>query len=235
MKKSLFSLWTSIFLCLLLTACAGSQTPPVVDHSPPPPGFYRVQRGDNLYRIGLKYNQSVTTLARLNNLSDVNQLEVGQLLRVVPTPGTASASKPKTTTTRSTTPPVTSSSAALKNLNLVWPAAGRVLANYDGSSNKGINIGGAHGSAVQAAAGGEVVYASDQLRGYGKMVLIRHNKQVLTAYAYNDRILVSVGQKVKQGETIAHMGNAADGRSMLHFELRVNGNAVNPMPHLPAR
>lgn len=241
MKKRLFPLCTGL-LSVFLVSCAGYQTPPAAHSGPVPVGYYRVQQGDNLYRIGLRFNQSTATLARWNRLADVNQLEVGQLLRVRPEggqgrvasrPSQPSATKKTPPRTTGATPPV--SSATLRDLDLSWPASGSVLATYNGSSNKGINIGGGYGSPVLAAASGDVVYASDQVRGYGKMVLIRHNKQVLTAYAHNSQLLVKVGQKVRKGEQIAKMGTADNGQTLLHFELRLNGRAVNPMPHLPAR
>ncbi|NQY62793.1 MAG: peptidoglycan DD-metalloendopeptidase family protein [Alteromonadaceae bacterium] len=118
-----------------------------------------------------------------------------------------------------------------------WPAKGRIVATYSTAiqGNKGIDIAGKRGDKVKAAAGGKVVYAGDALRGYGKLVIIKHNDDYLSAYAHNDKILVEEQQLVKAGELIANMGKTDAKRVMLHFEVRFRGKSVNPMKYLPKK
>ncbi|UOO82267.1 peptidoglycan DD-metalloendopeptidase family protein [Uruburuella testudinis] len=209
-----------------LAACAGSPA-----NGPVPEGHYRVQPGDNLYRIGLRFGQSVNTLARWNNLRDASQIEVGQVLRV--RSGGAAATSSRATRTASHTPG--RSVAPVNRLKLQWPVADgarNIIAHYNGTTNKGIDIGGNRGAAVQAAADGKVLYAGEGVRGYGKLILISHNSSTLTAYAHNDSINVQKNQNVRAGQTIAAMGSSDTDRVKLHFEVRINGKAVNPMPYL---
>jgi lipoprotein NlpD len=114
------------------------------------------------------------------------------------------------------------------------PARGAIIQGYDGRNNKGIDFAGARGDPVYAARDGKVVYASDGLRGYGQMVMIRHDATYLTAYAHNSELLVKEGAAVKRGQVIALMGNTETDRVKLHFELRRNGNAVDPAGYFMA-
>ena len=116
---------------------------------------------------------------------------------------------------------------------LVWPAQGPVIGKFDGSRNKGIDIAGQAGAPVVAAEAGRVVYAGSELRGYGNLVIVKHSEQLLTAYAHNRKILVKENQTVRQGQRIAEMGSSGTDRVKLHFEVRRDGNAVDPMPYLP--
>lgn len=109
-----------------------------------------------------------------------------------------------------------------------WPTAGTLLTSYS-SKNKGIDIGGRYGQPVIAAASGKVVYAGGGLRGYGKLVIIKHNSQYLSAYAHNNRLIVRDGEWVKRGQIIADMGQDGTRGAVLHFEIRLNGNPVNPL------
>lgn len=116
-----------------------------------------------------------------------------------------------------------------------WPVNGKVLAGFnDAASAKGIDIGGSQGQPVLAAAPGKVVYSGAGLRGYGKLVIIKHNKTYLSAYAHNSQILVKEGQEVAQGQKIAEMGNSDTDRVKLHFEIRKLGKPVDPAKYLPA-
>ncbi|TWX73480.1 peptidoglycan DD-metalloendopeptidase family protein [Colwellia sp. C1TZA3] len=116
-----------------------------------------------------------------------------------------------------------------------WPAKGRVIHKFSSAKqgNKGIDIAGRHGDSVKATANGKVVYAGDALQGYGKLVIVKHNEDYLSAYAHNDRILVKEQQVVKAGQVIAKMGDTDAERVMLHFEVRFRGKSVNPMKYLP--
>ena len=116
---------------------------------------------------------------------------------------------------------------------LVWPVQGPVIGKFDGSRNKGIDIAGQAGAPVVAAEAGRVVYAGSELRGYGNLVIVKHIDQLLTAYAHNRKILVKEHQTVRQGQRIAEMGSSGTDRVKLHFEVRRDGNAVDPMPYLP--
>ena len=118
-----------------------------------------------------------------------------------------------------------------------WPARGKVIATFSTAlqGNKGIDIAGRRGDKVKVAADGIVVYAGSALRGYGKLVIVKHNEDYLSAYAHNDQILVKEQQRVKVGDVIAKMGDTDAQRVMLHFEVRFRGKSVNPMKYLPKR
>jgi len=118
-----------------------------------------------------------------------------------------------------------------------WPVKGRVISTFSSSQqgNKGIDIAGRRGDKVKVAADGKVVYAGNALRGYGKLVIVKHNDDYLSAYAHNDQILVKEQQVIKAGDVIAKMGDTDADRVMLHFEVRFRGKSVNPMKYLPKK
>jgi lipoprotein NlpD len=118
-----------------------------------------------------------------------------------------------------------------------WPHVGTVIAAYStsGKVNKGIDIAGNPGDSVRAAASGNVVYAGDGLLGYGNLVIVNHNEHYLSAYAHNRKVLVREGEDVTAGQKIAELGSSGTDRPKLHFEIRKNGNPVNPVPYLPPR
>ena len=116
-----------------------------------------------------------------------------------------------------------------------WPASGPLLAGFDESKNKGLDIGGKAGDPVSAAAEGRVVYAGDALQGYGKLILVKHNNTFLTAYAHNQTLAVKEGQLVKRGQKIAEMGNSGSKQIKLHFEIRREGKPIDPLQYLPAQ
>lgn len=113
-----------------------------------------------------------------------------------------------------------------------WPAQGKVVSNFSENS-KGLDIGGEPGQAVLAAAPGKVVYSGSSLRGYGKLIIVKHNKTYLTAYAHNQQMLVKEGQEVSKGQKIAEMGNTDADRVKLHFEVRKLGKPIDPAALLP--
>lgn len=120
-------------------------------------------------------------------------------------------------------------------VNWSWPATGKVVTSYSEAANlKGIGIGGKAGQPVLASASGKVVYAGSGLRGYGKLVIIKHNKSYLSVYAHNSEILVKEGQSVAKGQKIAEMGNTDADQVKLHFEIRRQGKPVDPLKYLPA-
>lgn len=116
-----------------------------------------------------------------------------------------------------------------------WPASGRVIDGFSEGRNKGIDIAGREGDPVFASADGRVVYAGNGLRGYGNLVIVKHNDEFLSAYAHNRALLVKQDQAVRQGQRIAEMGDSDSERVMLHFEIRREGKPVDPMHYLPPR
>ena len=138
-----------------------------------------------------------------------------------------------------TTGPTTGSSnpgaAAQAKPQFIRPASGATLARFNGKSNKGLDIAGSAGDPVLAAADGRVVYAGGQLRGYGNMLIVKHNETFITAYAHNQALLVKENDIVRQGQKIAEMGKSEADRVKLHFEIRKDGNAVDPEPYLSGK
>ena len=117
----------------------------------------------------------------------------------------------------------------------IWPTSGSLLAGFDEQRNKGFDIGGRPGDAVLAAADGRVVYSGAGLRGYGNLIILKHNNTFLTAYAHNRTLLVKEDQSVQKGQKIAEMGDTDADRVKLHFEIRRQGKPVDPARYLPAR
>ncbi|MCI2283306.1 peptidoglycan DD-metalloendopeptidase family protein [Colwellia sp. MSW7] len=118
-----------------------------------------------------------------------------------------------------------------------WPVKGKIIDRFSSKAqgNKGIDIGGRRGTNIRATAGGKVVYAGSALRGYGKLVIVKHNDDYLSAYAHNDKILVKEQQLVKAGDIVAKMGDTDAQRVMLHFEVRFRGKSVDPLKYLPKK
>lgn len=125
--------------------------------------------------------------------------------------------------------------AAEDALEWVWPANGKLIANFVEGSNKGVDIAAATGEPVLAAAAGKVILVSSALRGYGNFVIIKHNATYLSVYAHNSRILVKEEQQVTKGQKIAEIGNSDSDQPKLHFEIRHQGKPVDPLKFLPSR
>lgn len=200
--------------------------PPVVVEAPGKSAFYTVKPKDTLIGIGLETGQSHKDIARWNNLENPNRIEIGQVLRVSPPAGetvavanpvasgsvTATAiaagpAKPASapvavpvapTTSPASSPPL----AAEDDMGWIWPGNGPVLAGFDEAKNKGLDIGGTAGEPVLASADGKVVYAGAGLRGYGNLIILKHNNVYLTAYAHNQSLLVKEDQSVKKGRKL---------------------------------
>jgi lipoprotein NlpD len=133
-------------------------------------------------------------------------------------------------------PPAPATAGDSDALDWAWPAKGKVIAGFSETANlKGIDIAGSAGQAVNASAAGRVVYAGTGLRGYGKLIIIKHNATFLSAYAHNREILVKEGQQVSRGQKIAEMGNTDADQVKLHFEIRRQGKPVDPARYLPVR
>jgi lipoprotein NlpD len=231
---------------------AAVQQPPGFENAGKP-GYYTVKPGDTLIRIGLDNGQNWRDIVRWSQIDNPNQIEVGQVLRVAPpvaeTQG-AAVVRP-VTVGRAQTQPVPPAGAASEPKPAAsapppesapedapawgWPVNGPVLAGFDEVKNKGLDIGGAAGDPVTAAADGRVVYAGAGLRGYGNLIILKHNNVYLTAYAHNQTLLVKEDQSVRRGQKIAEMGNSDADRVKLHFEVRRQGKPVDPAKYLPAR
>ncbi len=233
------------------------------DSAPAAPraGYYTVKPGDTLIRIALEAGQNWRDLVRWNNLENPNVIEVGQVLRVTPPAGPAPAEvavvRPVTPASGTPVPPAQGASEARppaaaapipapatagraseaveEDVPWAWPTAGAptVLAGFDEARNKGLDIGGKAGDPVLASADGRVVYAGAGLRGYGNLIILKHNNTYLTAYAHNQALLVKEDQTVRKGQKIAEMGSSDADRVKLHFEIRRQGKPVDPSKYLP--
>ena len=249
--------WLAVGAAVLLTSACSTRRvtkpAPVVDRSAPvlgfkrspnqdQPGYYTVRPGDTLYRIGLDTGQGWRDLQLWNAINDPNNIEVGQVIRVAPPPGTSVtpvasgpvASRP--VEPAPTTPPPAASTPAVANLfSAVWPANGPVTVAFDENKNKGISIAGKAGDPVVAAADGRVVVSGAVIRGLGNLVVLQHPNGFLTAYAHNQSLLVKEDQTVRQGQRIATMGSSDSDTVRLHFEVRRQGKPVDPVAFLPKR
>lgn len=272
-KTNLFLYIGLISLSLLLASCS-SQRAPIIErsnrsHIAPTlsgvtsvePGFYRVKYGDTLYRIALESGQSYRDIAQWNNLSNPDQIEIGQVLRVIPPHDNSmpTAGIPVKSGTVEMRPLPNSHVAQTKDKVLIkesleknpakeakplakegtditfaWPAQGTVVF-FDEIKNKGIDIMGKIGDPVRAAGNGKVVYAGSGLRGYGHLIIIKHNGIYLTAYAHNRVLLVKEGEQVNTGQKIAEMGNSDTDNVKLHFEVRRYGKPIDPIRYLPEK
>jgi len=223
------------------------------------PGFYTVKPGDTMIRIGLDSGQNWRDITRWNTIENPNQIEVGQVLRITPPPSAPGVvARPVTTQApvstslpaqgvstvkptanavpqTSTEPPASAPSGGEDDLAWLWPAQGAQLAGFDEVKNKGIDIAGHAGEPVIASADGRVVYSGAGLRGYGNLIILKHNNTYLTAYAHNQTLLVKEDQSVRKGQKIAEMGSSDTDRVKLHFEIRRQGKPVDPLKYLPVR
>jgi lipoprotein NlpD len=148
-----------------------------------------------------------------------------------------SAAKPASApaSTAAAAPVAVAAASSEEEIAWIWPANGTVVAGFDEVKNKGLDIGGAAGEPVVASADGRVVYVGAGLRGYGNLIILKHNNTFLTAYAHNQTLLVKEDQSVRKGQKIAEMGNSDADRVKLHFEVRRQGKPVDPAKYLPAR
>jgi lipoprotein NlpD len=228
---------------------------------PTPPGgsadIRVVRRGDTLYRIATESGVSPGELAAWNNITPPYLLRPGQRLRMAPPPASGAdesatddrpskMSKPDASIKPSV--PATSSPAqepappktrpATKQTvprdtgaTWGWPTQGAVLTRF--GSSKGIDIGGKPGQPIHASGDGRVVYQGSGLRGYGELIIVKHNAEFLSAYAHCRKTYVKEGDVVKKGQRIAEMGSSGTDRPKLHFEIRYRGTPVDPLVYLP--
>ncbi len=241
-----------LFLTLFLSACIEDNNyAPVADATGierlPKSGLHRVHNGETLYSIAWRYGLDYRALARRNHINPPYHVHSGEILflRKAPTSPRAALTSQQTSQNQTPTLPSTTVLTSMNTDDYFetgkeptatvdfwhWPAVGRVSGGFS-KYNKGINIAGFAGAPIYAAAAGKVVYSGNGLRGYGNLLIIKHNSTFLTAYAHNQKNLVKEGQWVKMGQIIAEMGNTGASRVMLHFEIRRGGDPVNPLIYL---
>ena len=207
--------------------------------------YYEVARGDTLFGIARSTGVSVGELAEWNRIPPPYAIRTGQRLRISP-PGESggkerSAKKKPSTSESGRADP--SSKPSPRNTRYgsnfgpwSWPTEGRVLERFSQSNgSKGIDISGNEGQKIVAAASGVVVYQGSGLRGYGKLIIIKHDADFLSAYAHCAKIHVREGSAIKRGQKVAEMGNSGTDRVKLHFEIRYRGVPVDPLEYLPKR
>ena len=232
----------------------------VLGYKPKAPTVYKVKAGDTLFAIAWRYGWDYKKLARLNNIPSPYTIYVGQKIafnaasasQIAPaskstaknttqavaksttTTQSAVVSKPKTTTSKVVSPVMKPYKGA-SNVSWQWPIQGHLIETFNSRSetSKGVDIAAKPGSSVTAAATGQVVYAGDGIQGYGNLLIIKHNDTYLSAYAYNNRLLVKEGDLVKRGQLIAQSGKGPKLDGRLHFEIRKDGKPVNPQSYLP--
>ncbi|MGD8926611.1 MAG: peptidoglycan DD-metalloendopeptidase family protein, partial [Thioalkalispiraceae bacterium] len=202
--------------------------------------FHIVSKGETLYSIAWQYGQDVRDVAQWNHIRAPYTIYPNQKIRLKPpkldkpvkrNPVIASNSRKNPPVK-----PVIKTKNSLK-ISWQWPTKGKIIGTYSArdSGKKGLDIAGKIGQRVYAAAGGQIVYSGSGLRGYGKLIIIKHNDTYFSAYAHNRRLFVKEEQQVKKGQHIADMGSSEADRAMLHFEVRRNGKPVDPLRYLPKR
>lgn len=252
--KRLLPRMVKILTILALTACSGADYRAPVDDLAQPPSrkitTHTVARGETLYSIAWRYQLDVRSLARANGIGEPYIIHPGQQvnldLRHSPPPERASPPAKTQQVTRVSkrsssrpSPPPAQQGSKTRGSELLWrwPVSGTILAEFSGAQalNKGIDIGAKKGEPVIAAESGTVVYAGNGLRGYGNLLIIKHNDSYLSAYAHNNKLLVAEGDRVGAGQQIAEVGSSGTNIDKLHFEIRHDGKPVDPLRYLPRR
>jgi lipoprotein NlpD len=239
-----------ISLALALSGCGSTGPAPVVDgFGPAPEGYYRIRQGDTLRGIANRHRVDYRTLARWNKLDSPYRIYAGRLLRVEPPGGRGggkiakSAGKPspssglsaKKAPSGTTQRQAGAGARVASGVKWQWPLKGKVVQTFrrGDRTRQGIRIAGGAGQKVVAAASGTVVYSGSGLKGYGNLIIVKHNNDYLSAYGFNRRLLVDEGARVKRGQKLAEVGQASSGEYLLHFEIRRSGTAEDPLRYLP--
>lgn len=213
--------------------------------------MHQVQRGDTLYSIAWRHGLDWRQLAARNGIAAPYVIRPGDRIvlsgstipsrdaeavvqpQVARAPSSATSTPARPAAPRPAAPPVVAA-----DLRWAWPVEGEVVRGFVGSgarANKGLDIRARQGAAVQASAAGEVVYAGSGLRGFGQLVIVKHDDTWLSAYAHNSPSLVREGQRVDRGERLAVLEGSAEHQRLLHFEIRRQGQPVDPATLLPPR
>jgi lipoprotein NlpD len=222
-----------VLTALLLTACSS-----LYDYQPQ---SYVVQRGDTLYSIAWRLGVDARNLAAWNGLTNPDRIYVGQRLALSAAGRPAGGPPARPAAGNAPPNPAAPAPAAARTAVAVarpvwqWPVQGTVVARFGdrGQLATGISIAGELGQDIQAAAAGRVVYSGSGLPAYGQLVIIAHNETWLSAYGHNQRVLVTQDQEVSRGQKIAEMGPGPGGGPVLHFEIRQNGDPLDPLGVLP--
>jgi len=225
------------------------------------PASHKVVPGDTLFSIAWRYGFKYQDLAKFNGISTSYKIYPGQVIRLNVPSKTAFNTKqnraaasvgsaqarvaPVTTYSKNNRSKYQTANSGESNKSVrqagapawQWPSKGTILTHFAGAStlNKGIDIGGKLGEPVLAAASGHIVYAGSGLRGYGKLLIIKHSDTFLSAYAHNNKLLVKEGDFVKAGQKVADMGSSGTDEVKLHFEIRRDGSPEDPLQYLPRR
>jgi lipoprotein NlpD len=210
---------------------------------------YEVKRGDTLYSIALEHGVDYRSLAQWNTLDDPAKIRVGQVLRVKPEePRDAPVgrgviigrveprpleSRPLDSPPAAQAKPKPLPPADADSLKFIWPAKGKIIAAFEQTRGKGLDIDGKVGDPIVASAKGKVTYVGAGIRGLGKMLIIQHSDEFLTVYAHTSQIMVKEQQAVERGQKIAEIGTSDADQPMLHFQIRKLGRPLDPKQFLP--
>ncbi len=254
---------TGLAVLLLLSGCGGAPVVPVSDLTATRSVYAArvVREGDTLYTIAWEAGLDYRDVARWNDLEAPYVLSIGQRIAL----GGPSAPKPTVTQTSETAPATVQAQEVVPSASStpptptptptqapepdpvasapvqtghgwIWPASGVLMARFDEAANSnGIDISGSDGEPIRAAAAGKVVYAGTGLRGYGLLLIIKHDETFLSAYAHNRAVTVKEGDAVSKGQIIAEMGQTGTDSVRLHFEIRRDGKPVDPLLYLPPK
>jgi lipoprotein NlpD len=216
-----------LLVLLLLAACGSGASWQAK------PEQHIVRKGETLSSIAWRYGKDPVDVARWNRLGDGSLIYPGQVIRLTPPSGASQ----RQASTRTGSRPSLPSIPAQPPPAWAWPTRGRIAVEFGGKpgSGTGVLIEGRTGQAVVAAAPGRVVYAGGGLIGYGELIILKHNDTYLSAYGHNAKLLVKEGQSVRKGQQIATMGEGPERKPRLHFEIRRNGEPVDPRRFFPAR
>jgi len=219
---------TLVLVALLLVSCSGGST------WRDSPQTHIVRKGETLFAIAWRYGRTTSELAHWNQLGNGSLIYPGQVLQLSgPVVGRSSLSS---SAGRKSTRPLPSIPAQAPP-KWAWPTSGKINVEFGAKpgTGTGVLIDGKQGQFVRAAAAGRVVYAGSGLIGYGKLIILKHNETYLTAYGYNATLMVREGDPIKSGQKIATMGEGPERKPRLHFEIRRNGEPINPRASLLQR
>lgn len=243
-------------LILCLSGCTtlfeSQEAAPVVSleaRQPITKGHHTVLPGETLYAIAWEYGHDYRDLAAANHIAPPYRIYPGQKIALTlngrfkkglypsSTNQATVAKVPKLAVPVEKQQPKSLVPAAVTSLSgWQWPAKGKIIKTFstkENAFNKGVDIAGVRGTPILAAQTGKVVYSGSGLRGYGQLIIIKHNEAFLSAYAHNHRLLVKEGDMIRQGQMIAEMGQTDTDQVKLHFEIRKNGQPINPLLFLP--